>query len=66
MFDSLAPVIALLHAVWDGWMPLATMAKCVRKAQLEQRENARPGRRQRPFWSSHWNSCAHAVDDPRA
>ena len=42
VFDSLAPVITLTHALWDGWMPLATMAKCVRTAQLEQRENARP------------------------
>ena len=42
IFDSLTPVIALTHAVWDRWMPLDTMAKCVRKAQLEQRENARP------------------------
>ena len=42
VFDSLAPVIALTHAVWDRLMPLATLEKCVRKAQLEQRENARP------------------------
>ena len=42
VFDSLAPVIALTDAVWDRWMPLATMEKCVRKAQVEQRENARP------------------------
>ena len=42
VFDSLAPVIALTHAVWDGWMSLATMAKCVRTAQLEQREHALP------------------------
>ena len=27
MFGSLAPVIALTHALWDGWMPQATMAK---------------------------------------
>ena len=42
VFDSLAPVIALTHALWDGWMPLATMAKCARAAQLEQRNSARP------------------------
>ena len=42
VFGSLAPVIAFTYAVWDRWMPLATMAKGVRKAQLEQRENARP------------------------
>ena len=43
VFDPLAPVIALTHALWDGWMPQATMAKCVRTAQLEQRNDARPG-----------------------
>ena len=42
VFDSLAPVIALTHALWDGWMPQATMAKCVSKAQAEQRDSARP------------------------
>ena len=42
VFDSLAPVIALTHALWDGWMPLATMAKCVKTAQLEQRDSTRP------------------------
>ena len=41
VFDSLAPVIALTHALWGGWMPQATMAKCVRTAQLEQRNHAR-------------------------
>ena len=41
VFDSLASVIALAHALWDGWMPQATKAKCVRTAQLEQRNNAR-------------------------
>ena len=40
--DSLAPVIALAHALWDSLMPQATMAKCVRTAQLEQRNIARP------------------------
>ena len=38
MFDSLAPVIALTHALLDEQ---ATMAKCVRTAQPEQRNNAR-------------------------
>ena len=38
VFDSV--VIALTHALWDGWMPQATMAMCVRTAQLEQRINA--------------------------
>ena len=53
VFDSLAPVIALTHAVWDRWMPLATMEKCVRKAQLEQRENA-------PSWALlQWTSLGH-------
>ena len=42
VFDSLAPVIALTHALWDGWMPLATMAKCIKTAQLEQRDSTRP------------------------
>ena len=42
VFDSLAPVIALTHALSDGWMPLATMAKCVKTAQLEQRDSTRP------------------------
>ena len=42
MFDSPAPVIALTHAFWDGWMPQATMAKCVKAAQNEQRDSARP------------------------
>ena len=42
VFDSLAPVVALTHALWDGWMPQATMAKCDSKAQAEQRDNARP------------------------
>ena len=42
MCDSLAPVIALTHAPWDGWMPVVPMAKCVRAAQLEQRNSARP------------------------
>ena len=40
VFDSLAPVIALTQALWDGWMSQA-MAQCVRTAQLEQREHAR-------------------------
>ena len=38
----LPDTLALTHAVWDRWMPLATVEKCVRKAQLEQRENAQP------------------------
>ena len=25
VFDSLAPVVALTHAVWDRWTPLATL-----------------------------------------
>ena len=41
MFDSLAPVITLVDALWDGWMPLATMAKCIKAAQNEQRDSAR-------------------------
>ena len=41
VFDSLVPVIALTHALWDGWMPVATLAKCVKTAQIEQRDSAR-------------------------
>ena len=37
----MAPVIALTHALWDGWMPVATLAKCVKTAQIEQRDSAR-------------------------
>ena len=65
MFDSLAPVIA--RALWDGWMPLATMAKCVRAAQLEQRKSARPWTAVRgPFGAAVATLKRHAVDDPRA
>ena len=39
VFDSLAPVIVLTRALWDGWMPKATMAKCVRTA-LDCRERS--------------------------
>ena len=35
-FDSLAPVIALTYALWDGWMPPATTVKCIKAAQNEQ------------------------------
>ena len=42
LFDILAPVIALTHPLWDGWMPLATVAKCVKTAQLEQRDGRGP------------------------
>ena len=39
---SLARVVALTHALWDTWMPHATMVnKCVRVAHEEQRETAR-------------------------
>ena len=42
VFYSSAPVIALTHALWDGWMPLATMAECIKAAQTEERESAQP------------------------
>ena len=41
VFDSLAPVIALPNALWNGWMSQATKAKCVKVAQTEQRDSAR-------------------------
>ena len=42
IFDSLAPIVALTHAVWDNWMPQAAMAKCLSKARDDQRDNLRP------------------------
>ena len=41
VFDSLAPVVALSHAVWNAWMPQAAVAKCIKVAQQEQRDSAR-------------------------
>ena len=35
--DSLAPVIALTRALWSGWMPRGTLAKCIKAAQTQQR-----------------------------
>ena len=40
VFDSLTPVIALTHAPRDGWMPQATMARCITAAQAEQCNSA--------------------------
>ena len=39
--NPIAPVIALKHALWDKWMPHATMAKCITVAQHEQLDSAR-------------------------
>ena len=41
VYDSLAPVVALTHASL-GHLDAATMAKCVKVAQHEQFDNARP------------------------
>ena len=37
VFDPLASVNALAHALWDGWMPQATMAK---SRSLDRRERS--------------------------
>ena len=42
IFDSLASVITLTHALWDSWMPLANHGQCMKVAKDEQRDNARP------------------------
>ena len=68
VFGSLAPVIELTRPLWDGWMPLATMAKCIKAAQTEQRDNecTAMGGRHRTLRRSRCDVQTDAVDCPRA
>ena len=67
LFDFLAPVIALTHPLWDGWMPLATLAKCVKTGQLEERDSTPPRTTVKgPFGAAaatlkrmQWTICEH-------
>ena len=67
VFDSLAPVIALTHAVWDRWMPLATMENASGKRSLSNaRTHGRGAAVKGPFGAAvatlarmHWTILEH-------